>query len=110
MPASGNSEILDALTKAAKEGRLSAAFILGRLYDEGWGVEQNSRTAFRWYKRAAQGGLTEAYYFVGSAYAFGDGVQINNKKAFEWFRKAAAAGDLTGAYMKELYSKVVDEG
>jgi TPR repeat protein len=67
--------------------------VLGRLYDEGWGVRHDSRTATRWYLRAGEGGLPEALYFVASAYYAGDGIETDRKKAFSWYRKAAAAGD-----------------
>ena len=91
-----------ALTHAAKEGSLSAAFLLGRLYDEGWGVRRNYRLAFRWYLVAARGNLPEAFYFVASAYLFGHGVSKNTRKAFEWFQRSSRAGDLQGAYMEAL--------
>jgi TPR repeat protein len=91
MPRSG--DIIAALRSAAREGSLSACFILGRLYDEGWGVGHNPRVATHWYLKAGEGGLPEALYFVASAYHAGDGVVPNQKRAVSWFRKAAAAGD-----------------
>ncbi len=91
MPRSG--EIIAALRNAAREGSLSASFILGRLYDEGWGVGRNPRVATHWYLRAGEGGLPEALYFVASAYYAGDGVARNQKRAIAWYKKAAAAGD-----------------
>jgi TPR repeat protein len=81
------------LRKAAREGSLSACFVLGRLYDEGWGVGRNPRVATRWYLRAGEGGLPEALYFVASAYYAGDGITRNQKRAVAWYKKAAAAGD-----------------
>src|SRR5688572_14340349 len=47
-----------ALRAASSHGSLSAALILGRLYEEGWGVRNDDRAAFRWYKKAAAGGMT----------------------------------------------------
>src|SRR5438309_7401417 len=102
MRARRRTDIIEALSKAAVSGSLSAAFILGRLYDEGWGVKKSARTAFRWCSRAAKGGLSEAFYFVGSAYAFGMGVPTDESKAFEWFQRSAKAGDLTGSYMTAI--------
>jgi hypothetical protein len=67
--------------------------MLGRLYDEGWGVARNPRVATSWYLRAGEGGLPEALYFVASAYYAGDGVARDLKRAIAWYRKAAAAGD-----------------
>jgi TPR repeat protein len=72
--------------------------VLGRLYDEGWGVRHDPRNATRWYLRAAEGGLTEAFYFVGSAYDAGEGVPPDRARALFWYRKAAAARDRTAEY------------
>jgi len=102
MTARSADGVVRALAEAAAGGSLSAAFILGRLYDEGWGVKKDDAAAFRWYRVAAEGGLPEAFYFVGSAYAFGSGVRRDKRKGFAWFEKAAAAGDETGAYMVAL--------
>jgi uncharacterized protein len=90
---SRSNDIIAALSSAARRGSLSACFVLGRLYDEGWGVGRNPRAATHWYLRAGQGGLPEALYFVASAYYAGDGVTRNQRRAIVWFRKAAAAGD-----------------
>jgi len=97
--ATESRSILTALNSAARQGSLSAAFILGRLYDEGWGVEADPRKAFSWYLRAASAGLPEAFFFVGSAYDLGQGTRQDSAKALGWFRRAAAAGDKTGACM-----------
>jgi len=91
-------DIIAALKSAAREGSLSACFVLGRLYDEGWGVRHDARAESRWYLRAAEGGLTEALYFVASAYDVGDGVPPDRARALFWYRKAAAAGDRTAQY------------
>lgn len=88
-----SSDVIVALSNAAYEGSLSACFVLGRLYDEGWGVKRNPRIATRWYLRAGEGGLSEAMYFVASAYYAGDGVARDLKRAIAWYRKAAATGD-----------------
>jgi TPR repeat protein len=87
-----------ALRKAALAGSLSACFVLGRIYDEGWGVRRNPRVSARWYLRAGEGGLPEALYFVASAYDAGDGVACDQKRAQAWYRKAAAAGDRTAEF------------
>ena len=94
----GSDDIVAALEKAARAGSLSACFVLGRLYDEGWGVSHSSRTAARWYLRAGEGGLPEAFYFIATAFAAGDGVAPDQKRALFWYRKAAAAGDRDAVY------------
>ena len=99
--ARSNATILE-LKEAVARGEMSAAYILGRLYEEGWGVRRDSRQAFDWYLTAAEGGMPEADYHVGTAYAFGDGVGRDEKKALVWFRKAAQHGDTTAAYMEAV--------
>lgn len=89
-----------ALRSAFKQGNFSAAFILGRLYQEGWGLKQDARAAFRWFKRAAHGRMPEAYYYLAFAYHTGAGVARDLAQAFRWFRLSAKAGDLTGLYMQ----------
>lgn len=86
-------DIIIALKSAAREGETSASFLLGRLYDEGWGVTRNAREATRWYLSAADGGFPLAFYFVASAYDAGDGVAPDPKQALRWYQKAAASGD-----------------
>lgn len=94
--------ILSALIRAAGHKSLSAAFILARLYDEGWGVQKDIRRAVQWYRRAATGGLPEAYYFLGTAYRYGFGVRQDDRQAFHWFRASDRSGDLDGAYMAAI--------
>jgi TPR repeat protein len=99
---SRSPDIIAALEAAARDGSLSACFVLGRLYDEGWGVRRDPRSATRWYLRAGRGGLAEAFYFVASAYDVGDGVPSDQARALSWYRKAAAARDRTAEYALAL--------
>jgi TPR repeat protein len=94
--------ILRSLRSAAKSGNASAQFILGRLYDEGWGVTRDGVLAMRWYMQAARRGFRESYYYVGSGYSLGDGVKKNAKEAERWFHLGAQTGDLDAAYMEAL--------
>lgn len=93
------NKILRALVNAASDGEASAAFILGRIYAEGWGVMCSPKEAAKWYLSSAEQGNQNAFYFVASAYHFGLGVHRNLGKAFAWFRRAADAGDPEGSYM-----------
>jgi TPR repeat protein len=99
----GIASVKEALEHAARAGSLSAMFVLGRLYDEGWGVQKNARKATSLYMKAAAGGLEEAFYFAGAACAYGTGVKRDAKRAFTWFRKAARSYSRAGAYMEALY-------
>lgn len=94
--------VLMALHRAAEDQSASAAFVLGRIYDEAWGVDEDQAVAFKWYKMAADGGVNESLYFVASAYLFGHGVVADAKSAFEYFERASRASDLTAQYMRAL--------
>ncbi len=47
-------------TKAAKQGYADAQHLLGRMYEEGVGLEQDKAEAVRWYTKAAAQGHAEA--------------------------------------------------
>ena len=97
------TDVKQALERVLRKGNPSAAFILARLYDEGWGVPRNPRRATSLYLKAAAGGLEEATYYVGAAYAYGTGVKRDEKRAFSWFQKAARSYSREGAYMEAIY-------
>lgn len=103
MAMAASNSTVTALREASRDGSLSAAFILGRLHEEGWGLRKDDRAAFRWYKKAADGGMTAAYYFVAFAYYAGQGVARNPRESFRWFQRSADAGDLDGLYMEAYF-------
>jgi len=76
----------------AESGNPAAQYLLGSLYVEGNGVEQNDATAFLWFQRAANQGDAAAQYNVGASYAGGKGVQKSDVDAAKWFRRAADQG------------------
>ena len=47
-------------TKMAERGNVSAQYILGEMYEDGRGVEQNHLKALEWYKKAQQNGHNKA--------------------------------------------------
>jgi TPR repeat protein len=76
----------------AESGDAAAQYLLGSLYVEGNGVEQNDATAFLWFQRSASQGDAAAQYNVGASYAGGKGVQQSYTDAAKWFRRAADQG------------------
>ncbi len=79
-------------SNAAKKGEASAAYGMGVLYREGWGVGKSDSKAFDWFKTAAQQGDPSAQYSIGNAYFKGLGVEINIPKAEMWWDIAARNG------------------
>lgn len=63
--------------KAAEQGHAFASYILGRAYEMGNGIKQNSRDAFYWYCRSAVLGDELGKLALASAYESGTGVTQN---------------------------------
>ena len=80
-------------TKAANNGNLESAYILGYLYTGGIGVKPDLKKAVKWYKKAANGGHTNAQINLGWAYIGGQGVKVDYTKAAYWIKKAKDKGN-----------------
>ena len=90
--------------KAAEQGHAEAQYKLGKIYEDGRGVEQDGKKAIEWYQKAADRGLHGALYTLGRMYEDGRGVQQDSKKAIEWYRKAAQQRHTTAQYkLGEIY-------
>ena len=82
--------------KAAQKEQPMACMVLGRLYDEGLGIEVDHLEGLKWFEKAANGGNADAQNVVGNIYANADYVEHDYQKAFEYYQKAAAQGHLEG--------------
>ena len=78
--------------KLAEQGDAYSQHNLGNLYDHGWGIPENDKTAVMWYTRAAEQGHASAQANLGTMYADGWGVQQDYKTAVMWYTKAAEQG------------------
>jgi TPR repeat protein len=58
------------------------------MYDEGFGVPEDSAQAVFWYRQAAELGEPDAQHSLAFAYANGRGVRRNYAKAAAWYREA----------------------
>lgn len=113
---------LDALQPLAKEGDPDAMNMLGQMYENGWGLEQDIERAKQLYNRgaaqghlasvnslralknkeyqvelqqvrpAAEAGDAAAQNRLGEMYEFGYGVQRDAAQALRWYRMAAEQG------------------
>ncbi len=92
---------------------LNSMYMIGKMYEEGLGVEQNSEHALYWYKQAAGDVYEEYYEFcrkydypiikkqgdetaqerLGEIYYFGEIVKQDYKKAYEYFQKSSDQGN-----------------
>lgn len=80
---------------------------LGRLYNFGYGTDQDYSEAFKWFKKAALSGNGYAQYSLGSLYFYGNGVTQNNEKAFEYYKLSA---DQDNAYACYEVAKMLRDG
>lgn len=87
------------MVRAWKSGMSFAAFHLGIAYSNGWGVSQNPKRAFRWFKLAANAKIQPAYYHLAMCYYSGEGTKRNLSLAYKWFEAAAASRDWDAEYM-----------
>lgn len=63
------------------------------MYDNGYGVPQDDKTAVKWYTLAAEQGYAEAQFGLGLRYAYGEGVLQDNIYAHMWWNIAASLGN-----------------
>ncbi len=93
-----------ALNKYPRTWRTDVEFLLGDMYLNGDGVEQNYDEALRYLTRSANAGNAVAQNNLAYMYAVGKGVEQNHQKAVEWGMKSAMQGNaesqcsLGGAY------------
>jgi len=78
--------------QGAELGFWQAQWLLGRCYDECFGVELNKGKAIGWHLRAAEEGYAAAQNYIGSCYQDGDGFPQDEAEAVKWYRKAAEQG------------------
>jgi hypothetical protein len=77
---------------AAELGNSVAAFYMGTLYQEGFGVPQDYSEAMRWFLKSADQGDPRGQNSVGWLYDNGRGVPRDHVEGVRWFRKAAEQG------------------
>jgi len=69
------------------------AYILGLMYKNGQGVQQDYKKAFKWFMESAKKGNSEAQLEIGDMYYFGQWVAKDYKKSFMWSMKSAKQGN-----------------
>jgi len=84
---------------AAEKGNPSAAYKLGEIYENGWGLAADPVQAFTWYMKAASKNDKHGQLKVGWCYQKGIAVQPDAKIAAIWYRLAAENGNIWGYHM-----------
>jgi len=98
---------------------LKVQYLIGVMYEYGYGVEPNVKEAVRWYRDAASKGLPEAQNSLGFLYSLGLGVERDAEMAAMWLHRAAAQSNnaaqtnlgilyTTGRGVEKDYKKAVE--
>jgi uncharacterized protein len=97
--ASGDyARALAELRPLAVQGDAKAQRLLGEIYADGLGVEQDYKQAALWYRRSADQGFAPAMADLGDLYFYGNGVRQDQKEALRWYRRGAERGDPGAEY------------
>jgi len=87
-------EFKSTLVKAEK-GDAKAQYEVGRLYENGDGVESSDKDSFYWYEKSAKQGNADAQSELGYIYILGNSfVKPNPNESFKWFEKSAAQNNI----------------
>jgi len=86
------------IRRAADQGYAPAQFVMGQLYDFGFGVSQDDAQALGWYRKAADHGSPAGQRAVGDFYRNGRAVSADALEASRWYRRGAEGDDLRAEY------------
>ena len=87
------------LQKSAVQDQPQAAYLLGLMYKNGYGVAANQIVASGWFARAAGLGNSDAMFMLGNAYLEGVGVAQDQAHALQLYQAAAALEQPLAAQM-----------
>ena len=73
----------------AEQGDAEAQYLLGGMYDEGYGVNKSDKEALKWWLMAAEQGHAQAQNNLGTGYFDGRGVIQDYEEAAKWWQLAA---------------------
>ena len=89
----------------AEGGDARAQFLVGWMYESGFGVRQSSAQAAVWYQKAAEQGNDLAQSDLGLMYSTGDGVPQNYAVAMKWTLMAAKQGNVAAQSAMSTFYK-----
>ena len=87
------ADALSDLRKQAEQGDPEAQFVLGTMYRDGQGVEQDLEETLRWWEKAAELGYVDAQFALGNIHSGGYGVIKNYLLSYMWFDITAERSD-----------------
>jgi TPR repeat protein len=87
-----DAEALKQLRKIAAEGDPYGQYLMGVIYDRGYGVIADPALAVSWFKRSADQGYPSGLHAYAWALNHGIGVERNDAEAVRLYRQAAEQG------------------
>ena len=88
------AEAMRLFRRCSEFGDQNCMYYLGKMYENGLGVNRDYQEAQSWYGKAARRGYPWALYSIGLLHMTGGpGIPQDCNVAREWFQKAAAAGN-----------------
>ncbi len=81
------------LRPLGRQGDPQAQLYLGRMYQEGLGIEEDDTKAKFWFAKAAEQGLSEAQFNLALMYAKGEGVPQDMVTALKWLDLSLASSE-----------------
>jgi len=96
--AGDHATAFEELMPLAEGGHGSAQSMIGVMYYNGEGVEQDFAAAAVWLNLAANQGYSVAQYNLGVMYDSGQGVEQDFAEAFKWYDHAARQGHANAQY------------
>lgn len=82
-----------ALKRLARHDNVGAQYLLGLLYMNGQGVEQNSEQGLSWLQQSAENGSYFAAAELAQIYIAGKGVEMNDREAAKWIELSTALAE-----------------
>ena len=72
--------------KLAKDGDIISMYNLGRMYQNGLGVDRDFEKAMKLYLTSAKEGYSLSYNNIGQMYSLGQGVEKDHKVSMNWYK------------------------
>ena len=82
----------------AKEGDADAQYRLGLLYENGYGVDVNTKLALKWYRASAKQGQRKAKRRLQNLRKSATAASGNESVATQWYEDLAVSGDSEAQY------------
>lgn len=106
-------EAVRCFSRAADAGHPMGMNMLGRCFEQGWGVPPDKASAASWYEAAASRRLDWGQYNLATLLSLGDGVPRDLPRALDLFRRAASSGhaksmNMVGSFYEDGWAVEAD--